>query len=235
MKRSEINKMIDIAGEVFDKVGCRLPPFGCWTAAQWDTKGMETTAIKKAMLGWDVTDFGQDRFTELGRTLFTLRNGYRMENGRLTQCYAEKFILDPPNQRPPLHFHRSKMEDIINRGGGNILILLYEADADEKCSKDGFTVTVDGIQREVEAGAIVRLEPGQSINIPPRLIHQFWGEEGTGLEVAGVRYTVSGEVSSVCDDWGDNYFFGPAERFPRIEEDVPRKYYLCNEYPASVK
>jgi D-lyxose ketol-isomerase len=88
------------------------------------------------------------------------------------------------------------------------------------------TVAVDGTARTIAAGEIVRLQPGMSICIPPRTIHQFWGEEGRGA-------TVSAEVSSVCDDWNDNFFLEPAERFPGIVEDEPRRYYLCHEYPTA--
>lgn len=234
MKRAEINRTIEVAKTVFAKLGLKLPPFAFWTVDDWELKGHEADEIRKAALGWDVTDFGHGRFAELGRTLFTLRNGFR-SGISLSKAYAEKFILDPPNQKPPLHFHRSKMEDIINRGGGNIMIKLYRSTSDGKCSDSEFMVQMDGITRKLKAGAIIRLEPGESICLPPLLFHQFWGEEGTGIEVAGTRYTVSGEVSSVCDDWNDNVFFEPAERFPRIEEDEPRCHYLCNEYPVSRK
>lgn len=73
--------------------------------------------------------------------------------------------------------------------------------------------------------------PGQSVCIPPRTIHQFWGEEDTGFRIDGVGYTVSGEVSSVCDDLKDNFFFDNRTRFPPIDEDEPRRHYLCHEYP----
>lgn len=214
---------------VFSALNVHLPPFAFWTVEDWKTKGPEADEIRKAALGWDVTDFGLGRFEEQGRTLFTLRNGYRQQEG-FSKAYAEKFILDPPNQKPPLHFHRSKMEDIINRGGGNILVRLYASNEQGQCADHDFTAQVDGITLNLQPGSIVRLEPGQSICLPPYLIHQFWGEEGTGIEYEGVRYTVSGEVSTVCDDWGDNCFLDPVERFPAIEEDEPRKYYLCNEY-----
>lgn len=231
MKRSEINHAIEIAKEVFATQGIPLPPFAFWTIDDWKQKGPEANELRRAMLGWDVTDFGQGQFEELGRVLFTLRNGYRKDNG-FTKCYAEKIILDPPNQRAPLHFHRSKMEDIINRGRGNILVQLYKATAEGACSQDAFVVQVDGIPRDLEPGGIVRLDPGQSIYIPAGLIHWFWGEEGTGVEVDGVGYGVSGEVSSVNDDWNDNVFLGPAERFSEIEEDdEPPIHLLCNEYP----
>ena len=233
MKRSQINSSIETAMKVFEKLGLNLPPFAFWTADEWDKKGREVDEIRKAGLGWDVTDFGQGNFELIGRTLFTLRNAYRQENGVFTKVYAEKFILDPPNQHAPLHFHYSKMEDIINRAGGNILIKLYKGTPDGKCSDKDFSVQVDGETRKLTPGSIIRLEPGQSVCLAPYIIHSFYGEEGTGVEVNGVKYTVSGEVSSVCDDWDDNCFLDPVERFPAVEEDEPRKYYLCNEYPEA--
>jgi len=232
MKRSTVNWTIEVAKEVFAALGIHLPPFAFWTVTDWKTKGSEADEIRHSMLGWDVTDFGQGKFEQLGRTLFTLRNGHR-QGDKCSKVYAEKFILDPPNQKPPLHYHRSKMEDIIVRGGGNLLVKLFKAGDDGKCSAEKFTVQVDGQTQELKAGAFLRLEPGQSLCIPPRLIHQFWGEEGTGIKIGGVGYTVSGEVSSVCDDWNDNCFLEPVERFPIIEEDEPRQHYLCHEYPAA--
>jgi hypothetical protein len=233
MKRSEINRSIHIAKKVFAVLGIHLLPFAYWTVEDWKTKGREADEIRKAALGWDVTDFGLGQFEQYGRTLFTLRNGLKRDNG-FSKSYAEKLILDPPNQKPPLHFHRSKMEDIINRGGGNILVKLFASTEDGRCSDDAFDVQIDGLTCRMKAGTVVRLESGQSICLPPCLIHQFWGEENMGIEIGGVRYTVSGEVSTVCDDWNDNCFLEQVARFPSIEEDEPRRHYLCNEYPPAL-
>ena len=195
MKRSTANRTIELAKEAFAAVGFTLPPFAFWTVEDWKTKGPEADEIRGAMLGWDVTDFGQGNFPQVGRTLFTLRNGSpKFPTGK---DYAEKLILDPENQKPPLHFHRHKMEDIVNRGGGRILVRLYRATADGRCSGENFTMQVDGVTRAVRPGEILRLEPGESLCIPPRTIHQFWAEEGTGIRLGDGRYTVSGEVSRV--------------------------------------
>lgn len=231
MKRSAINHIVDIAKEVFDTVGFKLPPFAYWTVGDWKTKGQEVDEIRKCMLGWDVTDFGLGQFEDYGRTLFTLRNGSSSYGSG--KNYAEKAILDPENQKPPMHFHRQKMEDIINRGGGNIIVRMFQSTPDGQCSNDDFTVQVDGITRNYESGQHLRLEQGQSVCIPPGIIHQFWGEEGTGIEIDGKRYTVSGEVSRVCDDWHDNCWLEPCERFCTIEEDKPARHYLVHEYPAT--
>ena len=225
LKRSEINGSIAAAKQQFQTFGLHLPPFAFWTVAQWNEAGPEYDEIRDCMLGWDVTDFGSGRFTEIGRTLFTLRNGTTRSTGYV-KAYAEKFILDPEGQRAPAHFHRGKMEDIINRGGGVICVQLTASTADGQRSGERFTAHVDGQAMELQPGEVVELEPGQSVFIPPRTIHQFWGKPGRG-------YTVSGEVSSVCDDWSDNCFLEPAMRFPEIEEDEPRQVYLCHEYPSA--
>lgn len=231
MKRSEINRTIEVAKQVFDAIGFKLPPFAYWTIEDWQDKASEVDEIRKCMLGWDVTDFGFGNFEEYGRTLFTLRNG---SSGYYSgKDYAEKLILDPEDQKPPLHFHRNKMEDIVNRGGGNILILLFQSTPDGQCSDEDFAVQVDGVTRDYKAGQKLRLEPGQSLCIPPGLIHQFWGEKGTGIQVDGKRYSVSGEISRVCDDWNDNCWLEPCERFCSIEEDEATKHYLVHEYPSS--
>jgi D-lyxose ketol-isomerase len=233
MKRSTINQAIETAKQAFAAVGFSLPPFAFWTCEDWKGKGPECDEIRLCMLGWDVTDFGQGRFNELGRTLFTLRNG-SSEFGS-GKDYAEKLILDPEEQKPPLHFHRHKMEDIVNRGGGNILIRLYESTSDGQCSAAPFNIQTDGQTRRLSPGDIIRLEPGQSVCIPPGIIHQFWGERGTGVAIDGVRYTVSGEVSRVCDDWNDNCWLEPCERFCSIQEDAAARHYLVHEYPPACR
>lgn len=234
LSRSIANRSIETASAVFAHFGISLPAFASWSLANWDQAGEEAREIRDCMLGWDVTDFGSRCFQEIGRTLFTLRNG-RMNDPRYPKTYAEKLILDPEGQRAPAHYHRSKREDIINRAGGNIIVQLTPTEPDGSPRSGHFSVTVDGVSRTISAGEQIRLTPGQSLCIPPRIIHQFWGEEGTGFVIDGIGYTVSGEISSVCDDWNDNVFLeASAIRFPAIVEDEPRRWYLCQEYPRSV-
>lgn len=226
LTRSTVNRCIEQAMETFARFGIALPPFAFWTVETWQHKGPEVAEIRDCMLGWDVTDFGSGDFKHIGRTLFTLRNGSKHRPG-YSKTYAQKYLFNPEGQRAPAHFHRSKMEDIHNLAGGNVLVQLTKADLDDRPSVEPLRVQVDGQTVLLEPGGIVRLEPGQSVCIPPRTIHQFWGEEGSGL-------TVSSEVSSVCDDLTDNFFLVDyASRFPQKVEDEPRRYYLCHEYPAA--
>lgn len=197
-------------------------------------RGPEWDEVRDCMLGWDVTDFGSGRFEQIGRVLFTLRNG-RSNDPRYPKPYAEKLLIDPENQRAPAHYHRSKREDIICRHGGNILVQLTKATASGGYSDEPFGIQVNGGTRLLHPAEIVRLAPGDSLAIPPGTIHQFWAEEGTGWEFEGRRYSLSSEISSVCDDWNDNVFFEEwAARFPEVIEDVPATRFLCSEYPKAI-
>jgi D-lyxose ketol-isomerase len=233
LKRSIINNSIDIAKRVVKQFGLTLPEFSDWNPDQWEKAGKEYDEIRDCMLGWDVTDFGSNDFYNIGRVLFTLRNGRKGDPGYPKE-YAEKLLIDPEKQRAPAHFHLSKREDLICRHGGNILVQLTKADEIGQQSDKNFSIQVDGCTVKLKPKGIIRLKPGMSVCIPPRTIHQFWGEEGTGFKIDGIGYTLSTEISSVCDDWKDNVFLdNNASRFPKINEDESRRFYLCHEYPPS--
>jgi len=209
-----------------------LPPFAFWSIEDWQNAGEEMREARDCMLGWDVTDFGSGRFDELGRTLFTLRNG-RSNDAHYPKPYAEKLLIEPTGQRSPMHYHRSKREDIVNRVGGNVIVVLRSVGSDGAPGSSDLTVQIDGKSHKKASGSEICLKPGESLTIPPHTFHQFWAEEGTGLPFGDLRYSVSSEVSSVCDDWSDNVFIDQwALRFPTIIEDEPRRCYLCHEYPV---
>ncbi len=223
MKRSEINAAIKDALKLFEEYKITLPPFTHWTPEEWKTKGPEVQEIKDNMLGWDITDFGQGDFSKIGLFLITIRNGNQKMADTYPKTYAEKLMIVREKQITPMHFHWNKMEDIINAGGGNLIIKLYNSTADEKLADTDVVVSMDGVRHTLRAGTEVRLEPGQSITLTPGLFHRFWGEEGKGTVL--VR-----EVSMCNDDSNDNCFYDPAGRFPVIEEDEAPLRLLCNEY-----
>jgi D-lyxose ketol-isomerase len=225
MKRSEINGHIEAAKVLARKMNMALPPFAFWSLEDWLAKGSECDDIRKLMLGWDVTDFGLGDYNKTGRTLFTLRNGSNSYDG-CSRRYSEKFIFIDENQAAPIHFHRNKTEDIINRGGGNILVQASRATPEGQKSNEDFELSVNGVRVKLKADDIIRLTPGESVLIPAGTIHEFWSEEGTGI-------TLSGEIGTICDDVNDNVFLGECLRFCEIEEDEPILHYLCNEYPDS--
>lgn len=223
MKRSEINAAMQEAKKLFAEYKISLPPFVEWTPEEWMTKGEETQEIKDNMLGWDITDFGQRDFDKTGLLLITLRNGNQKEAEKYPKTYAEKLMVVKENQVTPMHFHWSKMEDIINCGGGNLIIKLYNSTEEEELADTDVVVTMDGIKHVFPAGHEVRLTPGESITLTQGLYHRFWGEEGKGTVLVT-------EVSMTNDDNADNRFYDQAGRFPEIEEDEKPLHLLCNEY-----
>lgn len=223
MKRSEINAAIRGALELFEEYKIALPPFTKWSPDEWKTKGDEVEEIKENMLGWDITDFGGGDFSKMGLLLITLRNGNQKMPDKYPKPYAEKLMVVKENQITPMHFHWSKMEDIINRGGGNLMIKLYNSTPDEQLADTDVTVVMDGVRHTYPAGSVVRLEPGQSITLTRGLYHRFWGEEGCGTVLVA-------EVSMCNDDANDNRFYDEVGRFPKIDEDEAPLRLLCNEY-----
>ena len=121
-----------------------------------------------------------------------------------------------------------KTEDIINRGGGNVLIKVYNSLENEEIDYESdVTIYTDGRKYTVKAGTQIRLTPGESIYIPQKMYHDFMVESGTGPVLLG-------EVSQCNDDVNDNHFNPPVGRFPEIEEDEKPYRLLCNEYPKVV-
>jgi D-lyxose ketol-isomerase len=224
MKRSQINQIMRDADNFIRGRGFHLPPFAYWTPDQWRAKGTEATAITAHGLGWDITDFGMDDYNKYGLFLFTLRNGApeNLRSGK-GKVYAEKIMVVGEEQITPLHFHWIKTEDIINRGGGNLVIQLYNATNEEGLATTDVTVTVDDVARTVPAGGKVILQPGESITLEPYCYHAFWGADGPVLV---------GEVSTVNDDASDNRFYEPIGRFPQIEEDEAPRHLLVGDYPT---
>lgn len=225
MKRSEINRRIREAERFFKSCRFQLPPFAFWGPEQWKTVGREADEIRTRKLGWDITDFGHGRFDDMGLLLFTLRNGDWKDPS--SKKYAEKAMIVGELQVTPWHFHWQKTEDIINRGGGRLVIELARATPDEKgLSDEPVEVSCDGIRRLVRPRERLVLGPGESITLEPRVYHTFWADSGGGRVLVG-------EVSSVNDDSSDNRFLEPQGRFPQIEEDEPPYRLLCTEYPQA--
>jgi len=223
MKRSEVNAIMRDADAFIRQRGFLLPPFAYWSPADWKNKGEEVREISDHQLGWDITDFGSDRFDNCGLFLFTIRNGSLAElQAKRGKLYCEKIMVVGVDQVTPMHFHWNKVEDIINRGGGKLVLQVYNASTEEGLADSAVTLSVDGVKKTIPAGGEFALAPGESVTFPPRLYHQFWGAEGRVLV---------GEVSLVNDDRADNRFHAPVGRFPQIEEDVEPLRLLVTDYP----
>lgn len=225
MKRSEINRILKNAMAFMTERKFILPPWAYWSLSDWKKNRQNALEIIENMLGWDITDFGSGEFYKRGLFLFTLRNGrFNIDK----KPYAEKIMIVEEDQETPMHFHWAKMEDIINRGGGNLVIELVNATTTDKPGTDPVHFSTDGIKRTVPAGGKVILSPGESICLEQRMYHRFYGEPGKGKVLVG-------EVSTVNDDHTDNCFYEPVGRFPVIDEDEPPLHLLVSDYSKSFK
>jgi D-lyxose ketol-isomerase len=220
MKRSEINRILTNAKAFMAERQFCLPPWAYWNLDDWRSNKGKASEVVENMLGWDITDFGSGNFHSRGLFLFTIRNGkYKVDN----KPYAEKIMIVEENQETPMHYHWAKMEDIINRGGGNLVIDLYNSTPDNKLDSSDVKVKLDGIEHLVNAGGSVVLTPGESICLEQGMFHRFYGEPGKGKVLVG-------EVSAVNDDTTDNCFLEPLGRFPEITEDEEPIHLLVSDY-----
>ncbi len=219
MKRSEINGHIRAAEEFFAGHGFHLPAWAHLTPEAWRSVAFDCSEVFERGLGWDITDFNLGSFERRGLVLFTLRNG-KLEPGH--KPYAEKAMMVDIDQETPFHYHWTKIEDIINRAGGTLVLeLAWEDKSTGQLSEAPVNVSIDGVRRTFTAREQVRLSPGESITLPVELYHRFWAE-GDAVLV--------GEVSMVNDDAGDNRFLEPLPRFPEITEDEPAERLLVMDY-----
>jgi len=223
MKRSQINSIIIEAKNLFEKNNFKLPPFGYWDVKKWKTiSKSEIEEIYNNFLGWDITDFGFGDFWKIGICIFTIRNGSQ-ENIRKNsgKTYAEKIFFLEKDQQVPLHTHFVKIEDVINRGGGNLGVELYNAKDDGTLDTTSIILSKDGRKTEFKAGEQFILKPGESITLFPGVYHKFFGTD---------EKVMVGEVSLANDDLKDNKFLEKVGRFPEIDEDEEAIHLLVSDY-----
>ena len=217
MQRSEINQLITEAQDFFRHNSFNLPKWYNFNQQQWQDNQELAAYLYEHQVGWDVTDFGSGDFNRRGLLLFCLRNGIQGKFGE--KPYAEKIMVVRECQETPFHYHKSKMEDIIVRAGGNLLMECYNVDIDGNPLETEVEIYVDGSKTTLKPYEVLRLCPGQSVTVNRYLMHRFYGEPGSGLVMVG-------EVSQVNDDTSDNYFAAPLGRFSEVVENEAKKYYL---------
>ena len=137
----------------FPQHDVHLPPFASFPPTQW--RKLDAAAWSEVFdlkLGWDVTAFGGNNFAAQGLTLFTLRNG-SPKGMPYEKCYAEKIMHVRDAQVTPMHFHWRKREDIINRGGGNLIVELWNADIREQTEASDVSVVIDVVGKSTPLAA----------------------------------------------------------------------------------
>ncbi len=128
MKRSEVNSIIKGFEDFLEEHKFMLPVWASWSPEDWQGAYEKCSEIIDNKLGWDITDFGSGDFKNRGLSLFTIRNGNWDKKDKM---YCEKIMVADEQQETPMHYHWAKTEDIINRGGGNLVMELFYASDDE--------------------------------------------------------------------------------------------------------
>lgn len=224
MKRSEIDKIIDETIRFAKEHQIYLPKFAFWSLVDWNKADKSYEEIMDNMLGWDVTDFGRNDFSRYGLVAFTFRNGNFSRKKKYPKPYCEKLLTLEDGQELPFHFHKIKLEDTINRGGGNLQITVYNSTPNEEIDyKSEVSLTRDGHRITVPAGTTVTLTPGESVTMTQRIYHRWRVEPGTGK-------VLTWEVSSTNDDNIDNRFLEDVPRLPQVDEDEPIRHVLFADY-----
>lgn len=241
MKRSKANEIIRYTIAELKKAAFPLPPFACYGPEEWKQLGEDEIELVENMLGWDITDFGSGDFDKTGLTIFTFRNGNFHAKDKYPKPYAEKMLYVMDGQILPFHYHWDKREDIINRGGGDLEITMYNSTPEDFADVEGgragkpgrfadtdVVTSVDGKRIAVPAGGKIVLKPGQSVSLAPGQYHMWRGVPGTGDVILF-------EVSTTNDDTIDNRFHTAGERIPEMEEDVPAEFLMFADYPKHTK
>ncbi len=222
MKRSFINRTIKESEQFFAACNFKLPKFAFLTPSELREKFNSAQEIFDCKLGWDMTDFGSGDFLKVGLFLFTLRNGI-LKSDKYPKGYAEKIMISRSMQVCPMHCHELKREDIICRGGGNLVFRLFNRKGSENALDDTpVRVSRDGEIITVKPGEEVIISPGESLTLTPNLYHEFYAEKRSTVLI--------GEVSAVNDDVTDNLFLKSLPRFPAVEEDEPPYRLLVSDY-----
>ncbi len=216
MLRSEIDRLIADALERFERQGLALPRWTRFSPGDWANRPAQARFCAGHQMGWDVTDFGSGDFAARGLLLLCTRNGIQGRAGE--RPYAEKLMIVRDGQETPFHFHAVKAEDIINRGGGDLVVEVTRFDGATETTQR-VEVLVDGDLRRLPPRSPVILAPGDSITLMPGQMHRFYGR---GIVLVG-------EVSQSNDDNGDNFFLDPVGRFSAIVEDGPTRFPLWTE------
>ena len=222
MKRSEVNGLLRDAKATFAQHGFIAPPWARFSPADWASRPEQARFCADHQMGWDVTDFGSGDFAARGLLLLCTRNGVQNRPGE--RPYAEKIMIVREGQETPFHMHRIKVEDIINRGGGDLVLEVTHFDGDKE-KQEPVRVLIDGDHRRLSPREPIVLAPGESITLYPGQMHRFYGRPGHGTVLVG-------EVSQCNDDHGDNIFLEPVGRFSTIEEDEAPLHLLWSEVIA---
>ncbi len=229
MLRSEINQIIEDRLKFLKSLGYSLPKEANWDLKKWydywDKETDNTKQRRERRIGWDLTDLGLGDFERYGLLLYTLTNGIIRHGIILDQPYSKKYLIVGDGQITPDHYHDSKMEDIVNIGGGDLEIKVKDP-YDEDGVIDYVKIFHNSEWIKYKSGSIITLKKNDRIRLESDHSHEFCGKGMVLVE----------ENSSVNDDEHDNFFSDTkVKRFQEIDEDEEPRYLLWKDLPCREK
>ena len=225
IKQSEVNRLIQETLGRWQKLKVSVPPWAAYSPMDWrrqieeGKEGLDISEMVKWGQGLDISNFPalgvKPDFSQCGLVLITVEN---------TSEYCHKLMFQRQNQETPWHKHVNKNETIGVGASrwGKLGISLYNSNEIDGCPDymKSVRVKVNGCWRTVKADNPVQLQPGEFITLPAGVWHRFFAlYDDVSLW----------EVSAHNDDFDDNKFLVPRERFMKIEPDVLPAFVLCND------
>ena len=165
MKRSEINRLIEDALKFFQEMHFKLPPLGYLDTGAMEQAGGIVRGSGNESVGMGPHGFWYREF-QCGRV--AAFHPSKRESATRPEALCGKNHDRPGGTGDPHAFSTGpKMEDIINRGGGNLMIQLYPSDREGGFAKKSFQVSLDGLKRELKPRRLGQVAAGREHHADP--------------------------------------------------------------------
>ena len=175
MKRSRVNDIIEEGDAFIRSFGYVMPPFAYWSPEELKARRPRRHHRRAARLGHHRLRAGRVRRARAVPVHRPQRRADDLTRGK-GMLYAEKIMISRKDQLSPMHRHIVKAEDIINRGGGKLVLELFMSRPDGGIDEEAeVEVPTDGVVRRMPAGGLLKLEPGESVTLDARRLARLLG------------------------------------------------------------
>jgi D-lyxose ketol-isomerase len=130
MKRSELNAILREGKQFLERMNFHLPVWAHWSPEDW-ANGRATSMTRSATTcsaGTSPTSASASTSARACCSSPSATATRASKHEYEIKPYCEKILICGDEQVTPTHFHWEKMEDIICRGGGELLLRLWNAD-----------------------------------------------------------------------------------------------------------
>ena len=225
MKRSRINEILREGDAFIRSFGYVMPPFAYWSPEELRARKPRASS-RRGSAGTSPTT-GKTSSTNSACSCSQSRNGRAEDLARgQGMLYAEKIMISRKNQLSPMHRHVVKAEDIINRGGGKLVLELFMPDAEGNIDHAGrgARCRADGVMRKLPRRRASEARAGRKRDASAGRVAWILGR---GRRCAD-RRSFDGQRRS------DRQYLPRPDRHasPQIEEDEAPLHLLVSDYDS---